>query len=63
MMVADFHHVSPWVTPSYKAIAPCRAKKLASNMAPMLQNPAIETVNTWIKSGGIASAIAQRAKR
>ena len=28
-----------------------------------LVNPAIEAVDAWIESGGIASAIAQRAKR
>lgn len=28
-----------------------------------LVNPAIETVDAWIKSGGITSAIAQRATR
>ena len=28
-----------------------------------LVNPAIETVDAWIKSGGIAAAIAQRAKQ
>ncbi len=28
-----------------------------------LVNPAIEAVDAWIKSGGIAAAIAERAKR